>query len=254
MKKEFFLNISDRLLKLRKEAGYTQSFVAKELGVAPQNYQGWEKGRRIPKKDSLEKLARVFNVSVGYLLGETDNKEEYELLETMKQLPSETQEQLLEAAEKVAENHGLTILVKGNERQLHEYKVLNQALAAGTGFGYTDEIEYDIVYWKNDINYDQAVWIKGDSMEPTYPNWDVALIIEQSCFDYEGQVCAVDDVENGKSYIKCVYTGEDGLILKSINTSLNEQGELKYPDIYLPFDSSPKVIGKVIGHFTPEQV
>lgn len=254
MKKEFFLNISDRLLKLRKEAGYTQSFVAKELGVAPQNYQGWEKGRRIPKKDSLEKLAKVFNVSVGYLLGETDNKEEYELLETMKQLPSETQEQLLEAAEKVAENHGLTILVKGDERKLHEYKVLNQALAAGTGFGYTDEIEYDIVYWKNDINYDQAVWIKGDSMEPTYPNWDVALIIEQSCFDYEGQVCAVDDVENGKSYIKCVYTGEDGLILKSINTSLNEQGELKYPDIYLPFDSSPRVIGKVIGHFTPEQV
>lgn len=66
--------------------------------------------------------------------------------------------------EKIAENHRLTILVKGDERQLHEYKVLNQALAAGTGFGYTDEIEYDIVYWKNDINSDQAVWIKVDSM------------------------------------------------------------------------------------------
>ena len=248
------MSLPNILKELRKEAGLTQANIAQKLGITQNSYSRYESGKRKIENDLLLKIAKLHNVSVSYLLGESDNKETAEIFETIQQLPSETQEQLLEAAEKVAENHGLTILVKGDERQLHEYKVLNQALAAGTGFGYTDEIEYDIVYWKNDINYDQAVWIKGDSMEPTYPNWDVALIIEQSCFDYEGQVCAVDDVENGKSYIKCVYTGEDGLILKSINTSLNEQGELKYPDIYLPFDSSPRVIGKVIGHFTPEQV
>lgn len=210
------------LKKLRKEAGLTQTNIAQKLGITQNSYSRYESGKRKIETNLLLKIAKLHNVSVSYLLGESDNKKTTEIVETI--------------------------------QQLHEYKVLNQALATGTGFHDTDEIEYDIVYWKNDINYDQAVWIKGDSMEPTYPNWDVALIIEQSCFDYEGQVCAVDDVKNGKSYIKCVYTGENGLILKSINTSLNVQGKLKYPDIFLPFDSAPRVIGKVIGHFTPEQV
>lgn len=68
------MELSERLKTLRLEAGYTQKELASKLDKSYQIYQTWENGKRNPKKDSLEKLASVFNVSVSYLLGETDEK------------------------------------------------------------------------------------------------------------------------------------------------------------------------------------
>lgn len=64
--------ISDRLKKLRLESGLTQQQVATELGVSQPNYRRWEAGERIPKHDTLVKLANYFQVSIDYLLENTD--------------------------------------------------------------------------------------------------------------------------------------------------------------------------------------
>lgn len=67
---------SDRIKILRLEAGYSQKELAKMIGVSQGNYAkyGTEIGHIIPTIDRLKKLAEIFNVSVSYLLGETDER------------------------------------------------------------------------------------------------------------------------------------------------------------------------------------
>lgn len=65
---------TERLKKLRKEAGLTQKEIAHHFKTSPQSYAQWEKGLRSPSKESLEKLAHFFNVSTDYLLGNSELK------------------------------------------------------------------------------------------------------------------------------------------------------------------------------------
>lgn len=79
-----------------------------------------------------------------------------------------------------------------------------------------------IVYWTKWVNHDYGVPIIGDSMDPDYHNKDIALIHEQSCPDYDGQVCAVIDFDRGGSFIKCVTVEAEFLRLVSLNRSVPE--------------------------------
>lgn len=66
------MNFSKRLKKLRLESGYTQKELAKLIGISYQSLQKYENGISKPRLARLEELAVIFNVSVSYLLGETD--------------------------------------------------------------------------------------------------------------------------------------------------------------------------------------
>nr|WP_014017406.1 S24 family peptidase [Lactococcus lactis]AEK97280.1 phage repressor-like protein [Lactococcus lactis subsp. lactis bv. diacetylactis] len=118
-----------------------------------------------------------------------------------------------------------------------------QALSAGLGEGYTDNIETCTVYWDKQGYQDIGIPIKGDSMEPEFHYGQTALIKYQSSPDYDGQVCAVDNVSMGNAFIKCVTVEEDGLLLQSLNS--------KFPDIKLYWDDNPRIIGKVVAASTP---
>lgn len=65
---------TERLKKLRKEAGLTQKEIAQQMQVGQNSYSNWEKGIRTPIRPTIEKLAEVLNTSAAYLLGETDIK------------------------------------------------------------------------------------------------------------------------------------------------------------------------------------
>lgn len=67
-------NFTEKIIFLRKYNGYSQVELAKKLEVSRQTYNNYEKGVRFPKKENLEKLADFFNVSVDYLLCETDEE------------------------------------------------------------------------------------------------------------------------------------------------------------------------------------
>lgn len=67
--------LSDRLKEVRKAShNMTQSDVAKKLGVAKTTYASYEQGRRDPDLATLRKIASLFNVSVDYLLGNTQDR------------------------------------------------------------------------------------------------------------------------------------------------------------------------------------
>lgn len=229
------MELAQKLKELRSKNNLTQKELADKLGILPEVYRKWENGRGNPKKKSLEKIANAYNMTYEQLTNT-------EILPIYKELSPKKQNKIIEFAKKLEDE---------DEDDRYPYDVINQGLSAGCGECYSDELDYTRVYWENNIAYDYAVWIKGDSMEPVFHNYEVALIKKQSVIDYQGQVCAVDDTENGDAYIKCVYVEDEGYRLVSINQSLDEKGKLKYPDFVLPYDESPRIIGKVVSHFTP---
>ncbi len=62
--------LSDNIRNLRKRRGYSQETLAQQLCVVRQTVSKWEKGLSVPDADMLERLAEVFDISVGELLGE----------------------------------------------------------------------------------------------------------------------------------------------------------------------------------------
>ena len=62
--------IAERLQKIRKEHGYSQEQLADELGVSRQAVSKWERGEASPDTDNLIALARLYGISIDYLLFE----------------------------------------------------------------------------------------------------------------------------------------------------------------------------------------
>ena len=70
------MEFSERLKKLRKQAQLTQVDVAEKLGISQPAYASWERGVKKPTQENLVKIAQVLNVSVDYLVGNSDYTED----------------------------------------------------------------------------------------------------------------------------------------------------------------------------------
>ena len=66
-----------RIRDLREDADLTQTQLAKQLGMSQTGYSKYETGENDVPTAVLIRLARIYNTSVDYILGETDNKERY---------------------------------------------------------------------------------------------------------------------------------------------------------------------------------
>mgnify|MGYP002797861394 CR=1 FL=1 len=64
--------LGQRLKGLREEAGMTQKEVAAKLGINSVTYLHYEKSQRQPSLSMLADMAKLFDVSVDYLLGLSD--------------------------------------------------------------------------------------------------------------------------------------------------------------------------------------
>lgn len=65
--------IGQRLKELREEHNFSQSQVAKYLGIDQSNLSKMERGERKFKKSSLKKLSLLYNCSEDYILNGTDD-------------------------------------------------------------------------------------------------------------------------------------------------------------------------------------
>ena len=66
-----------RIRELREDSDMNQTQIAKILGMSQTGYSKYETGENDIPTDILIKLARYYNTSVDYLLGETDNPTRY---------------------------------------------------------------------------------------------------------------------------------------------------------------------------------
>lgn len=74
------------LLELRKKRGFTQREAAEKLGCSIIAYGKYERCEREPSVDMLKKMSEVFDASVDYIIGNTDDLERLELPEEEKEL------------------------------------------------------------------------------------------------------------------------------------------------------------------------
>lgn len=67
-----------KLRKLRKAKNMTQSELAKEIKVSEKTISRWEKDKTLMKANKAKELADLFGVSVGYMLGYSNDPKIYD--------------------------------------------------------------------------------------------------------------------------------------------------------------------------------
>ena len=60
--------LADKIINLRKKAGWSQEDLAEKLGVSRQSVSKWEGAQSVPDMDKVLRLSRIFGVSTDYLL------------------------------------------------------------------------------------------------------------------------------------------------------------------------------------------
>ena len=68
------MGFSERLKESRKKARLTQVEIAEKLGISQPAYASWERGTKKPTQENLVKLAQVLNVTIDYLVGNSDDE------------------------------------------------------------------------------------------------------------------------------------------------------------------------------------
>ena len=66
-----------RIRDLREDNDLNQTQIAKMLGMSQTGYSKYETGENDLPTEVLIKLAKFYNTSIDYLLGQTDKKERY---------------------------------------------------------------------------------------------------------------------------------------------------------------------------------
>lgn len=64
--------LSEKIMNLRKEKGWSQEQLAEKLEVSRQAVSKWESGASVPDLDKIIKISNLFEVSTDYLLKEGD--------------------------------------------------------------------------------------------------------------------------------------------------------------------------------------
>jgi len=67
------MTLGQRLRFARGRKGWSQNLVCQKLGISNSGLSGYERDYREPDAETLKKLADIYEVSVDYLLGRTDN-------------------------------------------------------------------------------------------------------------------------------------------------------------------------------------
>lgn len=96
-----------RFEKLLNENKITSYKVGKDTGIASATFSDWKNGRSVPKQDKLIKIAEYFDVSIDWLMGNSDTRK---MINTTK-----WDDETLEMMEEVHKNPELRMLFKATK-------------------------------------------------------------------------------------------------------------------------------------------
>ena len=67
---------ADKLIALRKKAGWSQEELAQQLNVSRQSVSKWEGAQSVPDMDKVVQMSRLFGVTTDFLLKDELSEEE----------------------------------------------------------------------------------------------------------------------------------------------------------------------------------
>ena len=68
--------LADKIITLRKKAGWSQEELASQLGVTRQSVSKWEGAQSVPDMDKVVQMSRLFSVTTDFLLKDELSEEE----------------------------------------------------------------------------------------------------------------------------------------------------------------------------------
>ena len=86
------MELSERLVRLRKQKGLSQFDVAESLHISRQAISKWESGSSIPSTDNLRLLGNLYGVTVDFLLNGEENQQISEPPNTNENIPLSNEE------------------------------------------------------------------------------------------------------------------------------------------------------------------
>lgn len=110
------MNISNRLVQLRKEHNLSREELSKKIGVSYSTVSKYETGSREPDLDMINRLAELFDVTTDYLIGRSDHPKS-ELGKKLKKARSDSGLKQIDAAAKLDISNGT---LSGYERNYRD--------------------------------------------------------------------------------------------------------------------------------------
>ena len=220
------MTLSQRLVKVREENGYTRKRLSEELGKPYATITKYETGEREPGHSYIVEIAKKFGVSADYILGIDDNTdtkkapavsaEAKHIARIFDSLDAHGKDMVKVVAERERARMEEESAVKTDMEAAPATKTIplfGASFAAGKGepdFGNMWE-DYEVPV---DTKADFAVKINGDSMEPYLHDGSIALGLRQTPKD--GDVAAL--LLDGEFLVKQVCQGMyDNVYLFSLN-------------------------------------
>ena len=255
------MSLGRRLKQLRSNAEKTQQEISDMLnaiGVKATRVQiaRWENNLQEPTLTPVIGLSKIYGVSADYIItGNADNQAKptkanpyvKATIKAMHSMTDDGKEQVADYATFLDESGKYKLDEPQASLTLSEDYIelyTDARAAAGTGaynYGY-DDGRCVCAKIADVPDYDGIVDVKGDSMNPTIKDGDVAFVD----FNFEpvdGKIYIIQHEDD--TYIKRCYFESDKLTLKSDNPD--------YKDIVFNTYDNVRIIGLVTGWATPEQ-
>lgn len=171
----------NRFKECREKRGYSQQQLCIMLGLKGSSVSNWESGKTKPNRNNLQRLARLYGVSMDYLLGE-------------------------EEKDKTAESsNALRVPVLGSIPAGVPIEAIEDILD-------WEEVPAD---WGRGGKEYFALKVHGNSMLPEYRDGDVVIFHKQETCE-SGQDCAVM-VNGDDATFKRVKITDRGVMLQALN-------------------------------------
>lgn len=185
---------TEKMKDLRLSRGLNKRQMAEILELPYTTYNNYETGTREPNSDILKRISKLFNVSVDYLIDNSDYVYGNISLNTP-QITSDT----------------VTFPVVGSIAAGYD------EIAVENWSGET--VEVPLAYLKGRKKEEYFVLsVKGDSMYPLYMDGDKVLILRQSTLNHSGEIGAVLYEGENATLKKVEYIdGEDWMKLVPVN-------------------------------------
>lgn len=102
-------SFGEHITQLRKSKKWSQEQLAKEVGSSRVMIGNYERGDHTPSIEVVIKIAKAFNVSVDFLIGDSINssfnQETVERLEHLEELPDEQRKRVFEYIDLIIRDH-----------------------------------------------------------------------------------------------------------------------------------------------------
>lgn len=173
------MNLNSKIKTLRREKKMTQQELADKLKIGKTTVSNYETGYSKPDTETLIEMSKVFNVSLNYLTGINNVKQD-------------TNPEKYTVPVYSSISCGNPFIADEN---IYDFEDIDIALKSqGEHFG---------------------LLCRGNSMSPEFKDGDVAIIRKQSYID-SGQVAAVR-INGDEATLKIVKKSEQGITLVAIN-------------------------------------